>query len=166
MDKKTSESRMAIIAVAATTIVLLGGFAIPSVYAKILKFETPFESSMIPACSLEEVAFSGIAGFTFKETTDNDGNVLQKVSMDYFNVKGQGITSGTNYIVHEHDDYTTFVEGSTTTFNTVVKGSFIGQGNAVNTDILLHLVTSVDDNGPHTILDDAVVKCNGEHSSS
>src|SRR6478735_8576544 len=105
MDKKTSESRMAIIAVAATTIVLLGGFATPSVYAKILKFETPFESSMIPACSLEEVAFSGIAGFTFKETTDNDGNVLQKVSMDYFNVKGQGITSGTMYIVHEHDDY-------------------------------------------------------------
>jgi hypothetical protein len=163
---RTPNMALAATLVALSASVLFGGFAIPSVYAKIIRFETPFESSLIPACSEEEVAFSGVARFTFKETTDNDGNVRQTVTMDYFNVKAQGIASGTKYLVHEHDDYVTLLEGSTTTFETVVKGSFIGQGNAVNTDILMHLVTSIDENGnPHTIVDKVVVKCNGEHFS-
>lgn len=161
MDKNGLDRRMTLVAVAATAIVLVGGFALTTAYAKIVKFETPFESSLIPACN-EEVAFSGIAGFTFQETTDKDGNVRQTATMDYFHTQGQGITSGTGYIVHEHDRYITVLEGDTTTFKTVIKGTFVAKGTEVNTYITLYLVTSIDENGnPHTIVDKADVKCQG-----
>ena len=79
--------------------------------------------------------------------------------MDYFHTQTQGITSGTKYIVHEHDRYITLLEGGTT-FKTVIRGSFIAQGSDVNTYITMYLVTSIDENGnPHTIVDKVVVKC-------
>jgi hypothetical protein len=161
MDKNGMDKRVTITTMAAA-IVLLGGFALTPAYAKIMKFETPFESSLIPACSNEEVAFTGTARFTFKETTDKDGNLRQTVTMDYFRTQAQGITSGTKYIVHEHDRFITLVEGGTTTFKTVIRGSFIAQGSDVNTYITMYLVTSVDENGnPHTIVDKVDVKCQG-----
>jgi len=136
-----------------------------SVYAepRIVKFETPFESSLIPSCSTEEVFFKGVAAFSFKEFTDKDGNVRQTVNMDY--QKTTGVTSsGSEYIIHEQDRYVTFLEGSTTKFSSIIRGSFIAKGSEVNTQVMIKLITSIDENGdPHTIVDYASVKCNSEH---
>ena len=129
MYKNGLDKRVVVVTVATT--VLFGAFAMPSVYAKVLKFETPFESSLIPACSSEEVFFTGVAAFTFQETTDKDGNVRQTVHMNYQKTRGE--ISGTEYIVHEHDTFVTHLDASTSKFSTVIKGSFIAKGSETNT---------------------------------
>jgi hypothetical protein len=51
---------VAIVIITATLIV--GNFATPS-YGKKVQFETPFQSSTIPACGDEEVIITGVANF-------------------------------------------------------------------------------------------------------
>jgi len=51
-----------LLTIAAT--IMIGGSSAMSVYGKEkMVYETPFESSTVPACSNEEVAISGIAKF-------------------------------------------------------------------------------------------------------
>ena len=155
MDIKGVDKRMAVMVGAA--IVLFGGFALPTVYAKTLHFSTDFESSLIPACTNEEVAFSGTANFVFHEV---DGR--QTVTMKYVNVKGVGLETGTKYIVTEHDKFVTIVneQNGDTTFDTTINGRFTSTGPGINTMIKIKLVTVLHANGDgETLLDQAVVKC-------
>jgi hypothetical protein len=83
--------------------------------------------------------------------------------MHYVNVRGEGITSGTQYIIHENDHNTLIDEENSDTLRTLVSGVMIGQGNAVNTLVKIRMVTIIDNNGDgETIIDDVDIKCNGE----
>jgi hypothetical protein len=145
-------------------VILIGGSSATSVYGEKIVFETPFESSTVPACSNEEVAISGVAKFTFTEEIDKDGNIQTKATMTY-HAHGEGITSGTKYIIYEKavDMIDVEVSGGDTTFNTVLKGTFIGQGSEPNTQVRIQLVTVLHENGDvETIVDDVDVNCNGQ----
>ena len=50
--------------------------------------------------------------------------------MDYVNVKGVGVTSGTHYVVTEHDNYVTIVnnDDGDIKFETSISGNFISNG--------------------------------------
>lgn len=65
--RKDLSTFIALVIIATTLIV--GNFATLS-YGKKVQFETPFESSTIPACGDEEVIITGIANFAFEEKTD------------------------------------------------------------------------------------------------
>jgi hypothetical protein len=159
MDTKRLDKRVAIVMMAATTMVLFGGFAIPSVYAAAIVFRQDFETSLIPACTTEEVAFSGTTQFVFQEV-----NGHQTVHLFYENVKGVGIETGTKYTVHENDKFSTILnENGDTRFDTTIHGSFISSGPGNNTKVDIKLVNVVHPNGDtETIVDDVKVKCPGE----
>lgn len=76
MDTKRLETSTAIIAMAATAIVLFGGFAIPSVYAGATQFNVDFEGSGTPICSTEEVVFSGTVHYVFQEVNGRQAIIL------------------------------------------------------------------------------------------
>ena len=148
------------IAIIITTLVI-GNFATPS-YGKKVRFETPFESSTIPACGDEEVIITGVANFAFEEKTDKNGNVRSTAEMKYHRIQAIGVSSGTEYNVHEKEKAIIEQEGGDTTFSTAIKGSFISKGSDVNTLVKILLVTSIDENGnAETIVDDVDVKCTG-----
>jgi hypothetical protein len=141
--------------------ILIGGYTASPSYGKTTHFETPFESSLVPTCDTEEVVFSGIAKFSFYESTNPDGKTHQSVHMHYVNVRGEGITSGTQYIIHENDHDILIDEENSDTIRTLVSGAMIGQGNAVNSLVKIRMVTILDDNGNgETIVDDVDIKCN------
>ncbi|HJU79593.1 MAG TPA: hypothetical protein VJ599_08530 [Nitrososphaeraceae archaeon] len=122
--------------------------------------ETPSESLTIPACGDKEVIITGVANFAFEEKTD--GNVLSTAEMKYHNIQAIGVSSGTEYNIHEKEKGIIEQEGGDTTFSTAIKGSFISKGSDVNTLIKIRPVTSIDENGNvETIVDDADVKCTG-----
>lgn len=158
MDKNGLETRTAIVAVAATAIVLCGGFAIPTVYANTTHFTTDFETSLIPACTTEEVVYSGTQHFDFQEQ-----NGRQTVHVYYSDVHGVGIVTGTRYTVHENDEYTTILnENGDTKFDTTIHGSFISSGQGDNTKVVIRIVTIVHANGEvETLVEDAKVTCPG-----
>jgi hypothetical protein len=139
-------------------VILIGGCTATSVYGKEKTvFETPFESSTVPACSGEEVAISGVARFVFTEEIDEDGNIHQKATMSY-HADAVGMTSGIEYIVHEKEVQTIQQEGGDNTFSTVLKGTFNGLSSVPNTHVRIHLVTVVHENGDvETIVDDVNV---------
>ena len=146
---------------------IIGGFVATSSYTQNIKFETPFETSAIPVCGIEEVAFSGVAKFTFHEKTNPDGTSRQSVHMVYLHTRGEGMTSGTQYNTHENDRSTLIDEGNSNIIRTVMHGSFIGKGQAVNTLVTTRLVTILHDNGDsETIVDNIDIKCNDEHFSN
>jgi hypothetical protein len=146
------------VAVALVVTVLFGGFAISSVYAKTTHFTSEFETSLIPACTTEEVIFSGTAHFDFREQ-----NGHQTVHMHYSNVHGVGIETGTKYVVHENDQYDTILnDNGDTMFSTTIHGSFTGGGSVDNTKIEIRLVTVVHQDGDvTTLVEDAQVRCPG-----
>ena len=83
--------------------------------------------------------------------------------MYYVNVRGEGITSGNQYIIHENDQDTFIDEENSDTMLTLISGAFIGQGNAINTLVKIRLVTILHDNGDaDTIVADVDIKSNGE----
>ncbi|HEY7110560.1 MAG TPA: hypothetical protein VH415_14140 [Nitrososphaeraceae archaeon] len=140
--------------------ILVAGSAVAPSYGKTTHFETPFESSTVPACSGEEIAISGIAKFTFKEKIDKDGDIHQDATMSY-NAHAVGMTFGSKYIVHEKEVQSFLQEGGDNTFSTVLKGKFYGQGSEPNTKVGIHLVTTVHENGDvETLVDDVNVTCN------
>jgi hypothetical protein len=142
--------------------IFIGGYVVTPSYGKTIHFEEPFESSLIPLCGPEDVIFSGILKFVFHETTDNDGNLRQKVHVYYVNVHGVGVTTGTQYTVHDNEHITLQEEGSDTTVTTLVRGSMISNGQDINTHVKIRLVTVMDENGNfETIVDDTDIKCNG-----
>ncbi|HEY7109467.1 MAG TPA: hypothetical protein VH415_08580 [Nitrososphaeraceae archaeon] len=140
--------------------ILVAGSAVAPSYGKTIHFETPFESSFVTACSGEEVAVIGVVKFVFKEKIDNDGNVLQDATASY-SAHAVGMTSGTKYIVHEKEAQTALVEtGGDTTFSTVLKGKFNGQGSEPNTKLRIQQVTVIHENGDvETLVDDVSVTC-------
>jgi hypothetical protein len=146
--------------VAFVAILAVGNTVAPGYGKEKTTFETPFESSTIPACSNEEVAISGVAKFVFTEKTDKDGNLRQGATMSY-HAHAIGITSGTKYIVHEKTVDSIQQEAGDTTISSVIKGKFNGQGSEPNTKIRIHLVTVVHENGDvDTLVDDVNVTCN------
>lgn len=148
------------IAIIITTLIV-GNFATPS-YGKKVQFETPFESSTIPACGDEEVIITGVANFAFEERTDKNGNLRSTAEMKYHSIQAIGVSSGTEYNIHEKEKVIIEQEGGDTTFNTAIKGSFISKGSDVNTLVKIRLVISIDENGiAETIVDDVDVKCAG-----
>lgn len=144
-----------------TATLIAGNFATPS-QGKKVQFETPFESSTIPACGDEEVVITGVANFAFEEKTDKNGNMWSTAEMKYHSIQAIGVSSGTEYNIHEKEKVTIEQEGVDTTFSTALKGSFISKGSDVNPLVKIRLVTSIDENGnAETTVDDVDVKCTG-----
>lgn len=82
--------------------------------------------------------------------------------MKYHSIQAVGVSSGTEYNVHEKEKGIIEQEGGDTTFSTAIKGSFISKDSDVNTLIKIRLVTSIDENGNvETIVEDVDVNCNG-----
>ncbi|HET8847258.1 MAG TPA: hypothetical protein VFM20_00580 [Nitrososphaeraceae archaeon] len=82
--------------------------------------------------------------------------------MKYHSIQAIGVSSGTEYNIHEKEKVIIEQEGGDTTFNTAIKGSFISKGSDVNTLVKIRLVISIDENGiAETIVDDVDVKCAG-----
>ena len=159
-DRGKDLSIFVAIAIIITTLIM-GNSTMPS-YGKKVQFETPFESSTIPACGDEEVIITGVPNFAFEEKTDKNGNLQSTAEMKYHSIQAVGVSSGTEYNVHEKEKGIIEQEGGDTTFSTAIKGSFISKGSDVNTLIKIRLVTSIDENGnAETIVEDVDVKCNG-----
>ena len=74
--------KLAIVAMAVTAIVLLGAYAIPSVFAKAIQVNSDFETDVIPACTTEEVVYSGTQHLVIQEA-----NGRQIAHINYQNVK-------------------------------------------------------------------------------
>jgi len=141
--------------------VLIGRYTASPSYAKVAKFESPFESSAIPLCGIEEGVFSGIQKFSLHKTTKSDGTTRQSLHMNYHHTRGEGITSGTQYIVHENDRQGIVDEQNSDRIITQIKGSFIGKGNAEFTLLNIRTITILHDNGDiETIVDRIDIKFN------
>jgi hypothetical protein len=145
--------------VATLAVVLLSGYAVTPSDGQKERFETDFESEVVPACGSEEVKIKGTATFTFIEKEDADGNVRQ-VAVVKNKAVGEGVLSGTQYKIHEKEEQVILVEGGDTTFDTDIKGSFKGEGSEVNTQVRIKLVTVIHEDGSvETIVNDVEVKC-------
>ena len=111
---------------------------------------------MTPLCSTEEVIFSGTAHYVYQQ-----GNGRQTIHLNYQNVKGVSVETGTAYTIHENEKYSQILnENGDTRFDTTIHGSFISSGSADSTKVTMKLVTVVHPNGDiDTIVDDVDVKC-------
>jgi hypothetical protein len=158
MNVNTLENKVKIVVIGLVSTVLFGGFVIPSVYAETTHFIADFDTSLIPACTTEEVIFSGKVHFDF---TEQEGR--QVVRMHYSEVHGVGIATGTKYVVHENDRYETIInENGDTMFSTKIHGTFISSGSGDNTKIEITLVNVVHPDGTvTTLVEDAKVTCPG-----
>jgi hypothetical protein len=142
------------------TAIMISGPSTMSAYGQKTVFETPFESSTVPACSSEEVAISGVARFTFVERTDKDGNLIQRAIMEYSTVDAVGLTSGTEYKAKEVEHQIIQQDGGDNQFKTIHTSIFKGAGSEPDTYVRLHLVTIVHENGhAETLVDDLDIRC-------
>ena len=114
-------------------------------------FRTDFDGGLIPACTNEQVAFSGTVQFVFQEV-----NGHETVHVQYVNVKVVGVETATQYVVPEHDKYVTILnnDNGDITFESSISGNFISSGHGINTVIQIKLNPGDID----TIVDQAKVK--------
>jgi len=160
------ENKKVGISAAVITFGIIGVMAIENfitpVYSETVRSESPWEGSTVPACESESVSFSGILKFTIQIHEDKDGTTLQKIDLKSHAAHGIGVESGTDYILHTSAKQTTESRGDGTTITNVLKGSFIGKGSTVNTQVTIHTVTVFDENGnADTTESDIDIKCNG-----
>jgi hypothetical protein len=125
-------------------------------------FRTPFESTPVPLCGGEEIAFSGTVHFRFKDTTNPTGAFPQLVQMNYQEIKGVGVVSGDNYIVNEVNNFKVDQNPDSDIFHTVVLSDIIHQAQKVNTVFTVELQTVLDGDGiPKTSVVHISVGCPG-----
>jgi hypothetical protein len=156
--------------VTVVTAVLIGGFAVTTAYGQAqsntIRFSTPFETSGIPICGVEEVFFSGTINFVFHETIRPNGESAYLFSHTNFQKTTAVTESGERYVVK---DVGTQRLSTTQTGDdeliTVQQGVFIDTGQGINgpntvASFVFHFIIHPD--GETTIeLEDVDIKCVG-----
>ena len=130
-------------------VILIGGFAVTSSYGQAqtehFKFRDDFQSSVIPACSPNEVFFTGRVQVVGQTTIGPDGELTHADFHFYIHATGVD-AEGNNWRWNDHENQILNSKGGV--FTSEIHGTFISQGPGedFNTivNIIFHTVTHPD----------------------
>jgi hypothetical protein len=130
---------------------LLGGLSISPVLGQTetdqFNIRSDFDSAIVSLCGGEEVKFSGQTHFKLKTSTTPNGEIRQLVHLNYQNIKGTGVESGDDYIVHEVNNFKVSTNDLAGVFHTVILSKINHLGQELDSMVFIELQTVLDDEG-------------------
>jgi len=147
-------------------VILFGGFAVTPSYGQAqtehFKFRDDFQSSAVPACSPNEVFFTGRVQIDGQTTIGPDGELTH--AHVHSNIHATGVdTEGNKWRMNEHEHQTLNPNGGV--FGIKAHGTFISQGSGedFNTIVNINFHTVTHPDGRITgEIDRVNVECTGQ----